>query len=143
MDLVVGALKVVLGSFVLFTTARITFARLVPRAGWMWVALVFLLGLANMVVHRLIGSTINPPFFTAVVFAVTLMGMSASPPGTPDSEVPPWHRRAVVGLVIGTVIGWLAFAEVGARSRGRASLSAQPGGVGCKDGNPTLRNFVG
>lgn len=114
MDFVWGLLKVVVGAFVLFTVARILYGRLLPKAGWVWVILVAALTLANMFVHRWIGSTINPPFYTAVLFAMTLFGMA------PDDTVVEgqasqgsrWFKRGAIAVAIGTAIGWLAFASV-------------------------------
>jgi hypothetical protein len=114
MDFVLGALKVIVGGFLLFTVARVAYGRLVPRAGWVWVALVGVLAIGNMLVHRAIGSSINPPFFTAVLFAMTLMGLA------PDNSVVEgtvssgsrWYKRGAIAVAICTAIGWLAYASV-------------------------------
>ena len=78
------------------------------RSGWAWVVLVGALAVANMVIHRLLGSTINPPFFTALWFGITLSGLT--PKESPT--VAPWYKRAIYAVVVGTVIGWASYAEV-------------------------------
>lgn len=106
MDFIIGFIKVLVGTFVLFTLARIALAATDKR--WTWVATVGVLAVSNMVIHRLIGSTINPPFFTAVFLGVTLSGLSPK-----DSEqVDPWIKRAIFAVVIGTVIGWASYASL-------------------------------
>jgi hypothetical protein len=115
MDLVFALLKVLAGGFLLFTVARVMYGRWVPRAGWGWVVLVGCLALANMLVHRWVGSTINPPFFTAVLFGTTLVGIA------PDKSVvegdvssaSQWYRRGVIAVVVGTALGWAAYVEIG------------------------------
>lgn len=114
MDFVWGVLKVIVGGFLLFTIARVAYGRLVPRSGWAWVALVGVLAIANMLVHRALGSSINPPFFTAVLFAITLLGLAPDDSvaeGT-VSSVSRWHKRGVVAVAICTAIGWLSYASV-------------------------------
>lgn len=111
MPFVVGALKVILGAFLLFTIARTTYSVLVPRYGWRWVFLVATLALANMLFHRWLGSTINPPFFTAVFFGLTIVGIVPSNPavGGPVTDSTRWPRRGLIALGIGTVVGWLFY----------------------------------
>lgn len=114
MDFVYGALKVVAGGFILFTITRVAYARLVPRAGWVWIVLVTVLSVANMLLHRWLGSSINPPFFTAVLFGITLLGLA------PDhtiaagnvSEGSRWFRRGIIAVAVDTVLGWLSYIEV-------------------------------
>lgn len=108
MDFIIGAVKVVIGTFVLFAVARVTYEPLARKSGWFWVSFVAVLAILNMVVHRLIGSSINPPFFTAAWFGITLAGLT--PKDSPT--VAPWYRRAIYGLVAGTLIGWGAYVEV-------------------------------
>ena len=108
MDFILGAIKVLIGTFVLFTVARVTYGTIGQRSGWAWVALVGALAVANMVVHRLLGSTINPPFFTAVWFGIVLSGLT--PKDSPS--VASWYKRAIYAVVVGTAIGWTAYAEV-------------------------------
>lgn len=114
MDFVWGPLKVIIGGFLLFTVARVSFERLVPKSGWVWVVFVAILALANMLVHRWIGSTINPPFYTSILFAITLMGLT--PEKTiregQSSENSRWLKRGTVAVVVGTAIGWLSFATL-------------------------------
>lgn len=95
------------GAFVLFTVARITYEPLARRSGWAWVTFVAALAVANMLFHRLVGSSINPPFFTAVWLSILLAGL------TPKSAtaVSPWYRRAIYGVVAGTIIGWFSYAD--------------------------------
>ena len=114
MDLVWASMKVLVGAFALFTVARIAYGKLVPHAGWGWVALLGALAIGNMLVHRWIGSTVNPPFFTAVLFGVTLVGIAPQPAAV-ASEVSPssrWFRRGIATVAIGTVLGWFSYAEV-------------------------------
>jgi uncharacterized membrane protein len=108
MEFILGAVKVLVGTFVLFAVAKISYAPLVKKSGWIWVAFVTVLAVLNMLVHRIIGSTINPPFYTAVWFAITLAGLT--PRESP--AVAPWHRRAIYGVVVGTIIGWGFYVEV-------------------------------
>jgi hypothetical protein len=115
MNFVWGLAQVLIGSFVLFTIARIAYGRLVPHAGWGWVLLVGVLAIGNMLLHRWLGSTINPPFFTSVLFGITLIGIA------PDKSVvegkvsagSQWYRRGIAAVVAGTVLGWLSYAEIG------------------------------
>jgi hypothetical protein len=114
MDFVWAATEVIAGGFVLFTIARMAYVSLVPRAGWVWVSLIVVLSVANMLLHRWLGSSINPPFFTAVLFGVTLLGLA------PDetvlegkvSEGSHWFRRGAIAVVFGTVLGWLSYIEI-------------------------------
>lgn len=104
MSFMLAAVKVLVGTFVLFTIARLS-----HRPNWSWVVFVGALALANMLIHRFVGSSINPPFFTSVFFAITLSGLS--PADTPLSETP-WLKRSIIAIGVGTFIGWLSFAEV-------------------------------
>lgn len=114
MTLVWFALKVIVGAFVLFTIARVAYGRLVPRAGWLWVTIVAGLAFTNMLVHRWLGSTINPPFYTSILFAITLIGLA------PDNTVVEgeashgslWFRRGAIAVAVGTILGWLSFVSV-------------------------------
>lgn len=114
MDFVWGALKVVVGAFLLFTVARAAYGRLVPRAGWAWVALVGVLAVGNMLVHRWIGSSVNPPFFTAVLFAGTLIGLAPDNTALEGvaSEGSRWFKRGAVAVAVCTALGWLSYATV-------------------------------
>ena len=107
MDLLLGAIKVLAGAFVLFAVARTTYGSIGQRSGWGWVALVGALAVANMAAHRLLGSTINPPFFTAVLFGISLAGL------TPQDSltVTTWYKRAIYSVIVGTVIGWFTYME--------------------------------
>lgn len=108
MEFLIGVAKVLIGTFVLFTVARVTYGFIGQRSEWAWVVLVGTLAVANMVVHRLIGSTINPPFYTALWFGFCLAGLT--PKESP--KVTTWYRRAIYSTVVGTIIGWLAYVEV-------------------------------
>ncbi len=108
MDFILAVIKILVGSFLLFTIANKSYATLGQRSQWSWVALIGALAVANMVLHRLIGSTINPPFFTAFCFGVLLAGMSPKE----SIQVSPWIKRAIYAVVIGTGLGWLSYAEV-------------------------------
>lgn len=107
MQLVTAGVQVVVGSIVLFAIARFAFAKLLPSSGWLWVAVVGLLALSNMVVHRLIGSGVNPPFYTAVLFAIPVSGLTYT-----EAWSKPWPKRATYAVVIGTVLGWISYAEL-------------------------------
>lgn len=108
MDFMLGIVKVLFGTFVFFTVARVTYGTIGQRSGWAWVALVGALAVVNMVIHRLLGSTINPPFFTAVLFGITLSGLT--PKDFPAVAL--WYKRAIYAVVVGTVIGWASYAEL-------------------------------
>ena len=108
MEFSLGAIKVLIGAFVLFILARTTYGSIGQRSGWGWVVLVGALAVANMVVHRLLGSTINPPFFTSVLFGISLAGLT--PKDSPT--VTTWYRRAIYAVAVGTVIGWSTYMEV-------------------------------
>ncbi|PJI98868.1 hypothetical protein CLU85_3704 [Acidovorax sp. 69] len=107
--MIIALIEVVVGTFVLFTIARIAYTPLVTRSGWFWVALVAILAITNMLLHRfVIGSSINPPFFTAVFFGITLAGLTPKESATGE----PWHKRGIYGVVVGSLIGWASYAEV-------------------------------
>lgn len=107
MEFVFGTIKVLAGSFVLFIVARTTYGILGQRFGWAWVSLIGVLAVANMVVHRMLGSTINPPFFTAIWFGIALAGLT--PKDSPSVAL--WYKRAIYAVIVGTVIGWFSYAE--------------------------------
>lgn len=108
MEIVIGLLKVVAGTFILFTLARTALLSFGTRSRWAWVVFVGALAVTNMVVHRLMGSSINPPGFTAVFLGVTLLGLNPK-----DAEkFDPLINRALIALAIGTGLGWLTYAEV-------------------------------
>jgi hypothetical protein len=109
MEFIFAVVEILVGSFVLFTVAKVTYETLGQRSGMVWVGLVGALAIANMVIHRMIGSTINPPFFTAVLFGIALSGLTPKDSVT----VSPWLKRAAYAVAIGTIIGWTSFAEVG------------------------------
>lgn len=114
MSFVWGVVQVVLGAFVLFTLARVSYAAIVPRTGWGWLAVVFLLAVINMLAHRWLGNSINPPFFTALLFGMTLLGLAPDETvaeGT-VSEGSRWFRRGAIAVAVGTVLGWLSYVEV-------------------------------
>jgi hypothetical protein len=114
MDFVWGVLKIIVGGFLLFTIARVAYARMVPRAGWAWVALVSVLAIGNMLVQKWLGSSINPPFFTAVLFAMTLMGLAPDNTVTEGavSEGSRWFKRGAIAVAIFTAVGWLAYGTI-------------------------------
>jgi hypothetical protein len=115
MDFGTALLEVLVGAFVMFTVSRATYGRWVPGRGWRWVLFVGALALGNMLLHRWLGSTINPPFFTAVLFAVTLVGL-VQEQSVVEGEISaksPWLRRGLFALVIGTALGWVSYVEVG------------------------------
>ena len=56
---------------------------------------------------RVLVSTINPPFFTSVLFGISLGGLT--PKDSPT--VTTWYRRAIYAVAIGTVIGWFTYME--------------------------------
>lgn len=66
------------------------------------------LALTNMLIYRLFGSSINPPFFTAVWFAITLLGLA--PKESPTVSL--WYKRGFYAIVLGTIVGWASYAEV-------------------------------
>lgn len=109
MAFILDAVIVLTGAFALFTVARAACGTIGQRVGWAWVALVGALAVANMVIHRILGSTISPPFFTAVLFGITISGLA--PKDFP--EVGAWYKRATYAIVVGTVIGWASYVEVG------------------------------
>jgi hypothetical protein len=109
MEFIIGLIKVLVGAFVLFTVARLTYENIGQRSKWGWVAFVGGLALANMLLYRLLGSSINPPFFTALLFGVTIAGLT--PKDSPTMSV--WYKRAIYAIVLGTLIGWASYAEVG------------------------------
>ena len=108
MDLLLSIIKVLICAFVLFTVARLTYEPVGRHSRWSWVALIGLLAIGNMAAHRFVGSSINPPFFTAVLFGITIYGLS-SQDGSSESI---WHKRAVYAIAIGTIIGWSLYAEL-------------------------------
>ena len=108
MDFVYGLVKVLVGAFVLFTVARIALTTIGTRSKWLWVGIVGLLALANMIIHRIIGSTINPPSFTAVFLALTLSGLSPKE----SKQLDPWIKRAIIAVATGSILGWTTYASV-------------------------------
>ncbi|HZV61663.1 MAG TPA: hypothetical protein VFF75_04545 [Methylophilaceae bacterium] len=114
MDFIWFALKVIIGAFILFTIARSAYSRLIPRLEWLWLVLVAGLALTNMLVHSWFGSTINPPFYTSVLFAITLIGLD---PVNSIAEEEVLHgsglfKRGAIAVAVGTILGWLSFASV-------------------------------
>jgi hypothetical protein len=94
MDFIFGLIKVVAGTFVLFTLARMALAAIGTRSKWLWVAMVGAHAASNMLIHRVVGSTINLPFFTAVFLGITLSGLTPK-----ESErVDPWIKRAIIAV---------------------------------------------
>ncbi len=109
MDFIYGVAKVLVGTFVLFTIARVSLNNLGSyHSGWPWVVFVGVLAVANMLLHRILGSSINPPFFTAVWFAITLAGL----PPKESPTVLPLHKRAIFAIVVGTVVGCASYVDV-------------------------------
>lgn len=108
MDVIFTVVQVLVGTFALFTVANVTYGTIGQRSGWAWIALVCALAVSNMVVHRLLGSTINPPFFTAICFGVTLSGLAPRESAT----IGPWLSRGVYAIGVGTILGWLSYAEI-------------------------------
>ncbi len=107
--MIIAIIEVLVGAFLFFTVARVTYAPLRRGSGWLWVVLLIVLAVANMLVHRFVlGSSINPPFFTAVLFSMTLAGLTPKE----ESAVDHWHKRGIYGVVFGTVLGWASYAQV-------------------------------
>lgn len=85
------------------------YAPLLSRSGWLWVTLSAALAVANMLIHRFVlDNSINPPFFTAVLFAMTLAGLTPKE----ASVVEQWHKRGIYGVVVGTLLGWASYAQM-------------------------------
>jgi MFS superfamily sulfate permease-like transporter len=61
----------------------------------------------DMPVHRLLGNSVNPPFWTAILFLIPVAALSGA-----ESWAKPWPKRAVVAIIVGTVLGWFFYAEV-------------------------------
>ncbi|MDW5443736.1 hypothetical protein [Polaromonas sp. SM01] len=115
MNFVWALVQVLVGAFILFTVARVTYSKLAPRFGWGWVLLVFVVALANMLLHRFLGNSINPPFFTAVLFGITLNGIApaSSDDGASSLSARRLFRQGIAAVVVATLLGWLSYAEVG------------------------------
>jgi hypothetical protein len=112
MSFLLAFLKVFAASLVLFAIARLSLPKLVPRFGWLWVLLVGFLALSNMVFHRLLGSTVDSPFCTALLFAIPMGELSRAEPWSQ-----PWPERGVDAIVAGTILGWFSwFFELVARA---------------------------
>lgn len=107
MDFVIGIVKVLIGTFVFFTITRVTYEKTKENSKWGWIIFVGFIAVTNMLVHRFIGSSINPPFFTAVWTCITVVGLTPRE----SNEVSPWLKRAIYAIIIGTLIGWLSYAE--------------------------------
>lgn len=108
MDFVLATADVLVTSFVMFTLARVTLLIAGNRHGWVWVVLLFLIAIANMVIHRMLGTTINPPFYAALFFCLTLYGLDSPIPDEPF----PWPKRGIYAAILGTAAGWLSFAQI-------------------------------
>lgn len=106
-EFVIFCAKVLFGAFILFSLARVFKVILIDRPSWVWVMLVGVLAITNMIVHRLLGSSINPQFYTAVLFGVTLSGLTPA-----DIPMPPSHKRAIYAVFIGTIAGYCSYIEV-------------------------------
>ena len=107
MEFIWAIIQVVLGAFVLFFLAKAAYLFFGVTNPWSWITLVGGLALANMLIHRFLGGTISPPFYTAVLFGITLYGL--------DQQVeiaPKVTKRALYALAMSTVLGWLTFAEL-------------------------------
>lgn len=106
--MILTSIQVLIGAFAMFTIARLTQKRLIEHSGWLWVVLVALLAITSMLVHRhVLGSAISPPFYTSLLFGITLAGLTPT-----GSDVSKWHKRGIYGVVAGTVAGWISYAEV-------------------------------
>ncbi|MEY5007232.1 MAG: hypothetical protein RL764_548 [Pseudomonadota bacterium] len=64
-------------------------------------------GILNMVVHQRMGTTINPPFFAALLFGFALRSNEFLIQ-TFGEATNRWTFRA---FIAGTVLGWLSFAQ--------------------------------
>jgi len=109
MEFLIGLMKVLFGTFVLFTVARNTYESIGQESKWGWVAFVGALAVINMVFHRLVGSSIDPPFYTAILFCLTISGLT--PKDSPTVSL--WYKRAIYAVILGTIIGWASYAEIG------------------------------
>lgn len=107
--MLIAITEILVGAFLLFTVARLSYAPLISRSGWLWVGLAVALALTNMLIHRFVlANSINPPFFTAVLFAMTLAGLTPKE----ASAVEHWHKRGIYGVVFGTLLGWASYAQI-------------------------------
>lgn len=108
MDYLLSAGDILATTFLMFTLARYTMQLVGRNHGWIWVGSVFLLATLNMVMHRVLGTTVNPPFYAAIWFCVTLGGIDS-----PIQDEPfPWPKRGIYAAILGTILGWLCFARV-------------------------------
>lgn len=103
-------IEVLVGAFIMFTLARTTYTQLIEKSGWLWVSFVSFLAIINMAIHRLIlENSINPPFFTAALFIITICGLHEEN----SKLLSPWHKRGIYGIIIGTLTGWALYIESG------------------------------
>jgi hypothetical protein len=107
-NLLIGIIEVLVGAFALFTIARIAYPRIGGHSKWGWVIFVGGLAVLNMLIHRVIGSSINPPFNTAVLFGVTIFGLAPRN----QAEEALWFKRAIYAIAFGTILGWASYAEI-------------------------------
>lgn len=112
MELIGFLLQVFFGAFAMFMIAHMAYMATVVMSDTQsikaWVATVIFLALLNMLIHRLLGSTINPPFFAALLFASALYGQP-----TYSQKAKKWGLAA---LAAGTVLGWVTYIQSGSVS---------------------------
>ena len=101
--MIISIFEVLVGAFVLFVIATTTYGPLTQRYGWLWVVLVGLIAFSSMLVHCFVlGSTINPPVWTTLLFGMTLAGLSPKKTG----PIGHWYKRGIYGVAVGTFAGW-------------------------------------
>ena len=109
MGFVLDVAVVLVGAFILFTISNVGFRTLVPESGGVWLGLIFTLSVANMAVHKwLLSGQIDLPFYTALLFGMSLTGLYASD----DQVSKTWCKRAAYAVAFGSLLGWTFFAEI-------------------------------
>lgn len=99
LDFGLDAVVVIVGAFVLFMAALKWDAPVIPSRHW----ILGLLACAAMLGHRVLGHGVTLPFYTVLLFAFTISGMI---------EKGRSLKPVILPIVIGTALGWLAFAQV-------------------------------
>ena len=77
--------------------------------GRFFVSSLFVIGWANMYIHQLIGTSINPPFWAAALFALALHknAFLIELHGERTTEHSFW------AYIFGGLVGWTSFAQIG------------------------------
>lgn len=113
MDLLIAALKVVAGTFLLFLIANSYLNPSTAEKPFRWHLLVAFLAFGTMVFYRQIGHTVSVPAYTVLAFIAIIGGMDANFADEFADRARPILNRGRWFAAAGGFVGWLTFAQVG------------------------------